>query len=226
MARNEFQRELDALRADVVELGETVLARLRDAVTALTEDDRELARRVADGDHDINERYLELESACIEVLALQQPVASDLRFVAASFKILTDLERIADLAANLAAYVVSAGGGHEWLPAISVADLGTTAVEMVADALAAYEDAAGERCPAIADRDDDLDGRCERAAQGVIRGLVDRAPADDSAAFVDLFEEGTRRLLVVRDIARIGDHAGNIAARTLYMVESDDALIY
>jgi phosphate transport system protein len=226
MARNEFQQELETLRTDVVELGEVVLDRLRDALAALTEDDRELARQVADGDHEINERYLELESACIEVLALQQPVASDLRFVASSFKILTDLERIADLAGNLAAYVVSAEDGHEWLPAISVADLGTTAVEMVEDALAAYEDGAGERCPAIAERDDDLDGRCERAAQGVIRGLVDRAPTDDAAAFEDLFAEVSRLLLVVRDIERIGDHAVNIAARTLYMVESDDALIY
>jgi phosphate transport system protein len=223
MPRNEFQSELDALRADVLDLGAVVLTRLEKAIAALTENDRTLAARIADSDHEINERYLALESDCIDLFALQQPVASDLRFVAASFKILTDLERIADLAANLAAYVVTADGEIDWLPQISVSDIAAAAVEMVEDALTAYEESDSDLCGAVAARDDDLDGRCERAAQGLIRSLVDRAPTD---ALEQELAEITRLLLVVRDLERIGDHAVNIAARTRYMVESDDSLIY
>ncbi|WP_424018135.1 phosphate signaling complex protein PhoU [Halorientalis pallida] len=222
MARDEFQRELDALRDDVVRLGDVVSTRLRKAITALDSHDVSVAARIADADSEINERYLDLEQDCIDLFALQQPVAGDLRFVAASFKILTDLERIADLAANLAAYVVSAE--DETFPDLGLIDLGTTAVGMLDDALTAYEKGDSTRCRAIADSDDDLDGRCERVAQQVIRHLVDRDP--DADELEPLLTDVTRVLLTIRDIERIGDHAVNIAARTLYMAENDDALIY
>ncbi|WP_299269967.1 phosphate signaling complex protein PhoU [Halorientalis sp.] len=222
MPRDEFQRELDALRDEVVRLGDVVSTRLRKAITALDGHDVSTAARIADADSEINERYLDLEQDCIDLFALQQPVAGDLRFVAASFKILTDLERIADLAANLAAYVVSAES--EMFPDLGIADLGTTAVSMLDDALAAYDDGDATRCRAIADSDDDLDGRCERVAQQVIRRLVDRDP--DADELESLLSEVTRILLTVRDVERIGDHAVNIAARTLYMIENDDVLIY
>ena len=222
MARDEFQRELDALRDDIVRLGDVVSTRLRKSITALDGHDTSVAARIADADSEINERYLDLEQDCIDLFALQQPVAGDLRFVAASFKILTDLERIADLAANLAAYVVSAA--QEVFPDLGVADIGTTAVGMLDDALAAYEADDIERCYEVAQRDDDLDGRCERVAQQVIRDLVSRHPSPDELE--PLLTEVTRILLTIRDIERIGDHAVNIAARTLYMVENDDALIY
>jgi phosphate transport system protein len=222
MPREEFQRELDALRDDVVRMGEVVLTRLRQAVTAIENHDVALAERIADADHEINELYLGLESDCIDLFALQQPVASDLRFIAASFKILTDLERIADLAANLAAYVVSAD--RDRFSNVSVPDLATTVVEMLEDGLVADADAETDLCFAIAERDDDVDGRCERAAQGIIRDLVDRSP--DADELERLLGDVMRLLLTIRDLERIGDHAVNIAARTLYMVESDDSLIY
>jgi phosphate transport system protein len=222
MARDEFQRELDALRDEVLRLGEVVSTRLRKAITDLDGHDESVAARIADADSEINERYLDLEQDCIDLFALQQPVAGDLRFVAASFKILTDLERIADLAANLAAYVVSAE--NEVFPDLGITDLAATAVGMLDDALVAYEEGDAGRCRAIADSDDDLDGRCERVAQQVIRHLVDRDPTADELEA--LLTEVTRILVTVRDIERIGDHAVNIAARTLYMAENDDALIY
>ena len=222
MARKEFQRELDALRDAVVRLGEVVSTRLRKSITALDSHDPSVAARIADADSEINERYLDLEQDCIDLFALQQPVAGDLRFVATSFKILTDLERIADLAASLAAYVVAAE--DEVFPELGITDLATTAVGMLDDALAAYEDSDPSRCRAIADSDDDLDGRCERVAQQVIRHLVGRDP--DADELESLLTAVTRILLTIRDIERIGDHAVNIAARTLYMTENDDALIY
>jgi phosphate transport system protein len=109
-------------------------------------------------------------------------------------------------------------------PDLGIADLGTTAVSMLDDGLAAYDDGDATRCRAIADSDDDLDGRCERVAQQVIRRLVDRDP--DADELESLLSEVTRILLTVRDVERIGDHAVNIAARTLYMIENDDVLIY
>jgi phosphate transport system protein len=220
--REEFQAQLDGLRADVVERGRTVLDGFERAAAALVENDTEAARAVVAADETVNRRYLELESRCIDLFALQQPVAGDLRFVAASFKILTDIERIGDLAVNLAERALEKR--EDYLPEVNVDDLTGIAAEMVERALDAYEAGAPDLCRAVADQDDELDGLCERVAQVVIEDLVgrevERATDDDLMA-------GVRRLLVtVRDIERVGDHAVNIAARTLYMVEASEALLY
>ncbi|QCJ46204.1 MULTISPECIES: phosphate signaling complex protein PhoU [Haloprofundus] len=221
MPREQFQRELDDLRDEVLTMGEAVVSRLRKALSALEARDSERARSLAERDHEINEWYLRLESRCVDLLALQQPVAGDLRLVVASFKIITDLERIADLVTNICGYHLSRE--RELFPEVNLQDLGDIAAEMVEDALAAYAGADADACYAVADRDDELDGLCERVGELVVRDLVESAPDDRSGS---LFGEVNRFLLTVRDIERVGDHAVNIAARTLYMVESDDALIY
>ncbi|SNR25900.1 phosphate signaling complex protein PhoU [Halorubrum vacuolatum] len=228
MPREEFQRQLDTLRDDVVAMGDLVLTRYDEAIEAAATGDSERAQRVIEGDADVNERYLELEERCTQIIALQQPVAGDLRLVTASFKIITDLERIADLATNLAGYGHPDRGIH---PDIDVRDLAGDAGEMVAMALEAYEDEDPEACFTVADRDDALDERCERASKRVVRGLLDAQATrtqtvDRDDAFAAGLDEVSRALLTVRDLERVGDHAVNIAARTLYMIETDDALLY
>ncbi|WP_276260111.1 phosphate signaling complex protein PhoU [Haloglomus litoreum] len=222
MAREAFQAELDDLRADIVELGRTVLDQFERAADALAESDTAAARAVIEADETVNERYLELEARCIDLFALQQPVAGDLRFVASSFKILTDIERIGDLAVNLAERALEKR--EDYLPELNVDDLTHIAAEMIERAIDAYEAGAPDLCRAVADQDDELDGLCERVGQLVIEDLVGR---DVERAVDDDLLAGVRRLLVtVRDIERVGDHAVNIAARTLYMVEASEALLY
>jgi phosphate transport system protein len=183
----------------------------------------DLAERVADRDHEVNRLYLDLESDCIDLFALQQPVASDLRFVASSFKILTDLERIGDLATNLADYAGDTGADR--FPAVDVQAIGTFAGEMVSDAMAAYESDDVAACREIAARDDELDERCATAGQSIIADLLETdASADDEADAV--LDDATRLMLILRDLERVGDHAVNVCARTLYMAEGSDELIY
>ena len=222
MPREGFRQALDALRDEVTHMANVVSTRLRKVVTALKTENRRLAARIADSDADINERYLDLERDCIDLFALQQPVAGDLRFIAASFKIITDLERIADLTANLAGHIVDAEFAA--FDSIGLQDLVATTVGMLDDATAAYADGDTAMCHDVADRDDDFDGRCERTVRRVVRELADRRP--DPETLESRLETVTGVLLTVRDTERIGDHAVNIAARTLYMVENDDALIY
>jgi phosphate transport system protein len=212
---------MNALQEAVLELGATVVDRLRTAVAALEDRDRERARSVLEGDHAINERYLELEADCIRLFTLQQPVASDLRFVAASFKILTDLERIGDLAMNLGGYVT--GMSREFVPRADLVTIGELVADQVEAALEAYESGDPDRCNTVAERDDEIDGLCERAAEVLLRDLVDRDPKE---SLETLLEEVFQLLLTIRDLERVGDHAVNVAARTLYMTESDDALLY
>ena len=220
--REDYRESLDELRADVESMGREVLDQLGRSLDALERDDRGLAREVIDGDERVNQQYLDLEADCIELIALQQPVASDLRFVAASFKILTDLERIGDLATNLARYALA--GSSEVISESRLREIGETASKQAEKALDAYVEADPEACRAIAERDDDLDASCQNASEAVVRELVASEP--DRWDIERLLDDVSRLLLTVRDLERVGDHAVNIAARTLYMSDGDPELIY
>ena len=234
MTRRDFRAALDALRSDVADMGELVLRRVDDALHALDSADAGLAATVIDGDDEINDLSLDLESTCIDILALQQPVAGDLRFVAASFKILTDLERIGDLATNLAGYARDAD--TRYLPDLDLTHVGRLARDLVADAIEAYATDDAGACREIAARDDEIDALCHAAGEQVVRDLIQRRAgggpggADDGGAtpwdVEAVLDDVSRVLLAVRDLERIADHGVNVAARTLYAVDNDPELIY
>ena len=223
MPRRGYQQQLDDLRDNVLYMSEVVLERLRMGLDALDRKDPDLAWSIIEGDDEVNDLYLDLESDCIDLFALQQPVAGDLRFIAASFKIITDLERIADLATNLAEYSLVAD--REVFPDVDVQSIGARAHDMVEAAMDAYasEDAAASRD--VDDQDDELDRLCERASETVVRDLLERQ-LDAGEDVEDLMGDVSRLLLTVRDLERVGDHAVNVAARALYMAENDASLIY
>ncbi len=224
MPREGYQNRLEGLREDVLYMSEVVLERLRMGLDALQAKDEELAWEVIEGDDEVNELYLELEGECIDLLALQQPVAGDLRFIAASFKIITDLERIADLATNLGDYTLDAE--QDVYPDVDVQEIGEDVTRMVERAMEAYAEEDPEACYEIADDDERVDELCERASEAVARDLIEREDADSDGEVDRLMRDVQRLLLTIRDLERVGDHAVNIAARTLYMVENDDDLLY
>jgi phosphate transport system protein len=226
MARKGYQEQLRELREDVLYMSEIVLERLRMGLDALETKDESLAEEVIEGDHEINELYLDLEQDCIDLFALQQPVAGDLRFIAASFKIITDLERVADLATNLGEYTLQAN--RDLYPDVDIQGIGDAVIGMVERAMEAYAEEDTESCFEIDDRDDEIDAMCEDASSTVVRDLIE-TEIDDSSSDADieaLMSEVSRLLLTIRDLERVGDHAVNIAARTLYMLENSDELIY
>ena len=226
MARKEYQKRLEELREDVLYMGEIVQERVRMGLSALESKDEALAEEVIVRDAEINELYLELERECTDVIALQQPVAGDLRFIAASFKIITDLERVADLATNLGKYTKQAE--RDVYPDVDVQGIGAFALEMIEEAMEAYATEDVDACYAIDELDDELDARCEAASELVVRDLIETQLTDETGEeeIERLLADVSRLLLTIRDLERVGDHSVNIAARTLYMVENDDALIY
>ncbi|WP_101294499.1 phosphate signaling complex protein PhoU [Halegenticoccus soli] len=226
MPRNEYQSKLSALRSDVLYMSEVVAERLRMGLDALEQKDERLAEEVIQGDGEVNRMYLDLEQDCIDLIALQQPVAGDLRFIASSFKIITDLERIADLATNLGGYAIDAE--RDVFPDVDVQRLGDYTLDMLDQAMEAYEADDAEECYAVAARDDDLDAMCEAASEIVVRDLIEgnQLEGEDDEEIESLMQDVSRLLLTIRDLERVGDHTVNIAARTLYMIENDDELIY
>jgi len=223
MPRKSYQEQLDTLREDVLYMGEVVAERLRYGLDAMEQKDEQLAREVIDGDEEINEMYLELEGDCIDLFALQQPVASDLRFIASSFKITTDLERIGDLATNLARYAIEAR--RDLFPEVDVRAIGDRTLEALQRAMDAYAASDVAACHAIDRSDDEIDQLCEAASELVVRDLIEREFVGADGEIEPLLPDVRRLLLTVRDLERVGDHCVNIAARTLYMAENDAELI-
>ncbi len=226
MSRQDYQSQLETLQSDVLYMGELARDRLREALSVLDHRDEDRAMDIITSDDEVNELYLELEQDCIDLLALQQPVAGDLRFIAASFKILTDLERVADLATNLAEYSMEAT--YDRYPDVDIQQIGEMAEQMLTDAMAAYANEDTELCYAIDEQDDALDDRCTTASENVVRGLIEQEfelPVEQTQTDV-ILQDVSRLLLTIRDLERVGDHAVNIAARTLYMSTANDELIY
>jgi phosphate transport system protein len=225
MPREQYQDALESLREDVLYMSEVVAERLRMGLDAIEQKDDRLAEEVVEGDGEVNRMYLDLEQDCINLIARQQPVASDLRFIAASFKIITDLERIGDLATNLAGYATEAE--RDVFPEVDIQQIGDETLAMLDAAMDAYAEQDADRCRQVADRDDDVDAMCEAASETVVRDLIAADPFGEEDLDAEAYmSDISRLLLTVRDLERVGDHAVNIAARALYMVEDDDELLY
>ncbi|MFC4246916.1 phosphate signaling complex protein PhoU [Natribaculum luteum] len=222
MSRPAYQKRLKRLRDAVVAMGDLVVTQLETALSTLFSDDSSHARAVVDRDDEVNRRYLELERECLELIALYQPVASDLRFVVAAFKIVTDLERVGDLAANLAAYALRSRSDE--MADLDLERLGALALELLEDAVEAFVTDDADAPFVLARRDDELDERCHAVHERIVCRLLERVDDCDSASD-DAVADVSRPLLVVRDIERIGDHAVNVAARTLYALEGDETLL-
>jgi phosphate transport system protein len=225
VTRETYQESLAALRTDVTEMGNLVVDRLDMGLESLATGNESLAREVIEGDTEVNETYLELETDCVDLFALQQPVASDLRFITASFKIVTDIERVGDLAVNLAQY--SLMQDRNPTPEVAVEDIGREARDLLERSLDAYETEDTDATRDIAAMDDHIDALCQRASETITRDLIEREAASDGPWTIEaLLDDVSRLLLTIRDLERVADHAVNIAARTLYMVDNDPSLLY
>ncbi len=229
MTSEDYRHRLERLRESVVAMGDLVREQFADGCSALFTGDRDLASDVIARDRVVNDRSLEIERECLDLLALYQPVAGDLRIVVAAFKIVTDLERVGDLATNLAEYAFDATGSDPTLPDVDFERIAALALEQLEAAVEAFVDEDPAACRTVADRDAELDRRCEAVTERVGRVLVElRREADDAAdsrPVDDLLADVSRTLVIVRDIERVGDHAVNVAARTLYALENDAALL-
>jgi len=232
MPRENYQERLNELRTDVVAMGDLVLDRYETALRAAETGDDDLADEVIGGDHVVNDRYLKLEEECTELLALQQPVAGDLRLVTASFKIITDLERVADLATNIAEYGGEDGGSTRLSTSAGLAMPPVRwSRTRSRPTRRPIPTPAGRSTPETTTSTSGV-GEPARRSSGELeadraRIEANGAPEADSGHLADALDDVSRALLAIRDLERVGDHAVNIiAARTLFMIESDDELIY
>ncbi len=201
--------QIQALEQDIVALAVRVKGVIARAVAALGSMDAAAGREIVAGDRAIDEDELELERQCLLLLALQQPVAGDLRAIGAALRILIDLERIADHAADIAKAAVRMEGQTLVKPLVDIPRMAELAQEMVARAVDAYVRRDVEAARALVLLDDDVDHLFSRVFNDLI-GLMTQRP--------DAAHQGTHLLFVASHLERIADHATNLAEAVIYAV--------
>ena len=206
-----LRHDLDRLGKRLLALGAQVEEAVRRAIAALLERRRELALEVINGDMGVDEEEVEIEEDCLKVLALHQPVAADLRFTAAVLKINSDLERIGDLAVNIAKRALLLGQTPYAVPP-SLRVMMENTLEMVRESLDSFVRGDVELARHVLAEDDGID----RLNREIIRELVRRMEQDHASV-----EPSLAVLSVSRHLERIGDHATNIAEDVVYMVEGE-----
>jgi phosphate transport system protein len=206
-----FHEELEALKQTLLAMGGLVEDQIRRVVRALLERDGALAQEVIDGDARVNAYDVEVDETCVELLALHQPAAGDLRFITTAMKIVTDLERIGDQAVNIAQRVLELNREPQLKPYIDLPRMAERAQRMVKESLDAFV----ARDTALARRVCAEDADVDALKEQIFRELLTFMMADPST-----IPRAIRLILVSRFIERVADHATNIAEMVIYMVDS------
>lgn len=208
-----FQEELEQLQQRLLSMGGLAEDRMCDAVKALSQREPDLVQRILTGDEPINALHIEIDDRCFKLLALHQPMAADLRAIVAAVKINTDLERVGDLAVNIAEATKRYLQHPPVKPLIDIPRMGDIAQTMLRDALDAFVRRDIRLAEAVLAADDRLDALKTQ----IFRELLSFMLSDPAT-----IEPALDLILVSRHLERIGDHATNIAEDVIFMVSARD----
>jgi phosphate transport system protein len=208
-----FQEQLATLKERLLVMGGMSEERVRLSVQALVEGDLVLVEEVLDGDTPINVLHIEIDDRCLKLLALHQPMAVDLRAIVAAVKINTDLERVGDLAVNIAEAARRYGTHPPVKKLIDIPRMATIAQQMLRDSLDAFVRRDVDLAQQVLNQDDILDGLKTQVFRELLTYML-QDPATIEPA-LDL-------ILISRHLERIGDHATNIGEDVIFMVSGRD----
>lgn len=212
VTREKFSHALDALNQGVLELGSMVDKALGQSIQALVNRDMDLAHQVITHDQVINQKRFDLELAALDIIAMQQPMARDLRFVMATTIIAIELERMGDYARGIAEITVRIGHTPPIKPLIDIPKMATLASAMLHEALDAFTKRDAQLARAIPKRDDDVDLLNERVYRELV-ALMSRDP--------DTVTRATWLLWISHNIERLADRVTNVAERVVFMVTGE-----
>jgi phosphate transport system protein len=208
-----FQEDLDTLKERLLAMGGLAEERVREAVRGLMERDPAAIDTVLAGDEPINDLHMEVDDRCFKLLALHQPMAADLRVIVAAVKINTDLERVGDLAVNIAE------AGKRYLqhppvkPLIDIPRMGDLAQQMLRDALDAFVRRDMALAETVLAADDTLDSLKTQIFRELLTYMLQTPETIEPA--LDL-------ILISRHLERIGDHATNVAEDVIFILSARD----
>ncbi|MCX5912812.1 MAG: phosphate signaling complex protein PhoU [Deltaproteobacteria bacterium] len=206
-----FQQELTKLKEQLLKMGGLAERAISNAIDALVKRDTPLAEKTIGEDEKINKMELVIDEWCLKLLALHQPLAADLRFITSAMRINVELERIGDLAVNIAERVVSLNQEPQLKPYIDIPRMAETTKNMVKDVLDAFVNGDADLARGVCQRDDQVDALNDQ----VFRELITYMLADPKT-----ITRAVHLIIVSRYLERIADHATNIAEGVIFMVKA------
>lgn len=207
-SRRSFHQELNDLENEMLKMGSTVSESISKSIEALMNKDLELASQIIKNDDIIDDYELDIEERCTRLIALQQPVAIDLRKIIVISKLVTDLERIGDNASNIAHRVQDIGDQPLIKEMQDLPVMRDKVVQQLRESLKAFVEMDIEQAKKIAARDEEVNKLDEQISSELLTVMV-----NDCATI----EQGTSLMFISRFLERIGDHSTNICERTVYM---------
>jgi phosphate transport system protein len=206
-----FQQELAKLKEQLLKMGGLAERAISNAIDALVKRDTPLAEKTIGEDEKINKMELLIDDWCLKLLALHQPLAADLRFITSAMRINVELERIGDLAVNIAERVVSLNQEPQLKPYIDIPRMAEITKNMVKDVLDSFVNGDADLARAVCARDDQVDALNDQ----VFRELMTYMISDPKT-----ITRAVHLIIVSKYLERIADHATNIAEGVIFMVKA------
>jgi phosphate transport system protein len=213
MERHHFEDELKTLKNRLITMGGLVEERLHKAMASLIQGREDLAQRVIREDDQIDAFEIEIDDRCLKLLALQQPLASDLRLITSAMKICSEIERVGDKAASIARCSLTLIPQPPLKPLIDIPRMADMAQTLIHDALDAFVNRDAELARSILVRDRQVDELKDQ----LFRELLTYMMADPAT-----IQRALQLIMISRHIERVADHATNIAEDVIFLVEATD----
>jgi len=209
----EYEAQLERLRANLLEMATHVESMIADSVRALVNRDAALARATIQADHEANRHEVETDELCLQILARWQPMASDLRFITLALKMVTDLERIGDLAVNISERAIDLSSVPDLEPWEQIPGMAAIVGAMVRDAIDAFLVGDAAKAQRVIDWDDEVDKLYRELFFEVVR-IMAKNPAEVG--------NGVMVQSVAKWLERMADHTTNLAEQVIFMVRGKD----
>jgi phosphate transport system protein len=212
MVREAYHKDLHKLREEILTMGSLVGKAIGDSVLSLKNRDVELAQKVIDMDDEIDALDHSIEEGCMRLLALQQPMARDLRLIISALKMSIDLERMGDLALEIAVITKISANVPPVKPLIDIPRMSEICQEMLKNTMTAFENKDVELAKAIAKRDDEVDMLFDQIRRELITIMIEDPKKLSGAQHLTF---------VARYLERIGDHITNLCENVVFMVTGE-----
>lgn len=212
LVREHFTQKINDIKHEVLRMGALVEEIIKTTVTALKEQDLDLARKVCEKDDEIDQLEIEIEKECMMLLALQQPLAKDLRTIASALKIITDLERMGDNAVNIAKVALEIGKDPLIKPLVDIPKMAGITHEMIKLSLDAFVNEDIALAEKAAGMDEEVDRLYDMIIEDVLTIITEKK---------EITKQGIKLMFIGRYLERIADHSTNICERTVYMISGE-----
>ncbi len=207
--RSQFDKELELLNEQLIEMGNLIESSIKAAVSALKEQNVELAKRVLESDDQVDDMEKEIEERCLKLLLRHQPVAKDLRLISSALKMITDMERIGDQAADISEITIMMAGKPYIKDIVHIPQMADIAIKMVKYSIDSFVNKDIELIKKVVLMDDQVDDLFD---------IIKNELVDIVSGNIEHKEQAIDLLMIAKYFERIGDHAQNIAEWVYYAI--------